>query len=354
MRTPAVPYVSLHDLPDDLADCDGSCRRLGADGGGLCCPDDPLDEVMRHAPPVDPGFLEALGLAASPPARVQGQGLLLPHDIGRGEGAAGESKNAHPAMGSGGGGQDADMSCGERGVCAAFLPEAGGVLVTDTGSGGPPPLLAHDAVSSGAFPASMSWGRQPSTAWPETGLPPAHASPSPLMNLVVPTKKRHGPVSRRRKGRHWSQDFLFDAVPVTVTARVDPSDNNGNGGDNVVGGGGIRRRIQARRQRKGPSTEGRVCSHCETSETPQWRAGPEGPGTLCNACGIRYGMHNKLLPEYRPSTSPSFRSDMHSNRHRKVVKLREQKEKEKIFEVKAADPTVLLLPPPNQSEFVND
>ena len=26
----------------------------------------------------------------------------------------------------------------------------------------------------------------------------------------------------------------------------------------------------------------------ETQVTPVWRAGPSGPKTLCNACGVRY------------------------------------------------------------------
>ncbi|XP_021652668.2 GATA transcription factor 9 isoform X2 [Hevea brasiliensis] len=32
----------------------------------------------------------------------------------------------------------------------------------------------------------------------------------------------------------------------------------------------------------------RRCSHCETDKTPQWRLGPSGPKTLCNACGVRF------------------------------------------------------------------
>lgn len=31
----------------------------------------------------------------------------------------------------------------------------------------------------------------------------------------------------------------------------------------------------------------RICSDCKTSETPLWRSGPQGPKSLCNACGIR-------------------------------------------------------------------
>ncbi|EEF49936.1 conserved hypothetical protein [Ricinus communis] len=30
------------------------------------------------------------------------------------------------------------------------------------------------------------------------------------------------------------------------------------------------------------------CTDCKTTETPLWRAGPAGPKSLCNACGIRY------------------------------------------------------------------
>jgi len=29
-----------------------------------------------------------------------------------------------------------------------------------------------------------------------------------------------------------------------------------------------------------------ACMECGTTTTPQWRRGPDGPGTLCNACGV--------------------------------------------------------------------
>jgi hypothetical protein len=32
----------------------------------------------------------------------------------------------------------------------------------------------------------------------------------------------------------------------------------------------------------------KACQHCDTQFTSQWRTGPSGPSTLCNACGIRY------------------------------------------------------------------
>ncbi|KAK9110345.1 hypothetical protein Sjap_018405 [Stephania japonica] len=76
-----------------------------------------------------------------------------------------------------------------------------------------------------------------------------------------------------------------------------------NGGA-AVGGGGERR----------------CCHHCGAEKTPQWRMGPGGPKTLCNACGVRY-RSGRLVPEYRPAASPSFDSRIHSNSHRRIAKM---------------------------------
>jgi hypothetical protein len=69
----------------------------------------------------------------------------------------------------------------------------------------------------------------------------------------------------------------------------------------------------------------RQCSHCGLQKTPQWRQGPLGAKTLCNACGVRY-KSGRLLPEYRPASSPSFLEELHSNSHKKVMELRRRKE----------------------------
>ncbi|MBA0837661.1 hypothetical protein Goarm_009800 [Gossypium armourianum] len=65
----------------------------------------------------------------------------------------------------------------------------------------------------------------------------------------------------------------------------------------------------------------RKCMHCEITKTPQWRAGPMGPKTLCNACGVRY-KSGRLFPEYRPAASPTFVPSVHSNSHKKVLEMR--------------------------------
>ncbi|KAJ4828291.1 hypothetical protein Tsubulata_034962 [Turnera subulata] len=75
----------------------------------------------------------------------------------------------------------------------------------------------------------------------------------------------------------------------------------------------------------GPDGVVRKCLHCASEKTPQWRTGPMGPKTLCNACGVRY-KSGRLVPEYRPAASPTFVSTKHSNSHRKVLELRRQKD----------------------------
>lgn len=45
------------------------------------------------------------------------------------------------------------------------------------------------------------------------------------------------------------------------------------------------RRRRRRRRRPGPYLQ---CTECGTRETPQWRDGDAGKGTLCNVCGLLY------------------------------------------------------------------
>lgn len=83
--------------------------------------------------------------------------------------------------------------------------------------------------------------------------------------------------------------------------------------------------IKEPEKRKASAEGGRRCSHCLVQKTPQWRTGPAGPKTLCNACGVRFKA-GRLFPEYRPACSPTFVGDIHSNSHRKVLEIRRKKE----------------------------
>eukprot|EP00122_Pirum_gemmata_P002087 Pgem_evm1s1889 len=48
----------------------------------------------------------------------------------------------------------------------------------------------------------------------------------------------------------------------------------------------------------------RACSDCQNTDTPQWRRGPDGSVSLCNACGLKY-MKQKKKEERNSRSSES-------------------------------------------------
>eukprot|EP01088_Endostelium_zonatum_P017555 TRINITY_DN5226_c0_g1_i1.p1 TRINITY_DN5226_c0_g1~~TRINITY_DN5226_c0_g1_i1.p1 ORF type:complete len:141 (+),score=21.28 TRINITY_DN5226_c0_g1_i1:64-486(+) len=50
----------------------------------------------------------------------------------------------------------------------------------------------------------------------------------------------------------------------------------------------------------------RWCHHCGTRYTSEWRRGPEGLNTLCNACGLQYAKVLKIDPGSRNAGSINF------------------------------------------------
>ncbi|XP_026394319.1 GATA zinc finger domain-containing protein 11-like [Papaver somniferum] len=68
------------------------------------------------------------------------------------------------------------------------------------------------------------------------------------------------------------------STPTCSDSSIGPqSSTQGSGSDTVV---------SDESGRKGG--KGKRCSNCSSPTTPQWRVGPSGAKTLCNACGIRY------------------------------------------------------------------
>ncbi|OEL23003.1 hypothetical protein BAE44_0015982 [Dichanthelium oligosanthes] len=313
-------HLSVSDVSDDLPECDGTC----VPGGGLCCPDDPLELVLQYfsVPIQAPPSLAAPGIGGS--ARREQQ--PLPRKNGFCDARALGTRSAP------GGGDVGDVWERDSRGLSSRVPEnmeATKCNMSCLTGAVPTAITTGSAHACGASPPS-AW-TSPASCTSLSCLTPTTSeteSSAPVCQQLVwagPRKRRRPPVMCLK--RPWSLEFPLHALPV-APPNDSPGDNNENGNDlskntcnNVVGGGICRRRSVPRQRNRQAQ---RVCSHCHSPDTPQWRAGPDGPGTLCNACGIRYAA-NKLLPEYRPSTAPSFRSDQHSNRHKKVVKLRKRK-----------------------------
>ncbi|CAK7205770.1 white collar 2 type of transcription factor [Sporothrix eucalyptigena] len=52
-------------------------------------------------------------------------------------------------------------------------------------------------------------------------------------------------------------------------------------------------RASGDKKKKARLAEEYVCTDCGTLESPEWRKGPSGPKTLCNACGLRWAKKEK-------------------------------------------------------------
>uniref|UniRef100_A0A0A9H763 GATA-type domain-containing protein n=1 Tax=Arundo donax TaxID=35708 RepID=A0A0A9H763_ARUDO len=87
----------------------------------------------------------------------------------------------------------------------------------------------------------------------------------------------------------------------------------------------VKKKKPSKKAWRPPRNPGQRCLHCGSTSTPQWREGPMGRHTLCNACGVRY-RQGRLLPEYRPAGSPNFVPSEHANRHREVLQLHRQRQ----------------------------
>ncbi|KAJ2903420.1 hypothetical protein GGI21_004432, partial [Coemansia aciculifera] len=93
--------------------------------------------------------------------------------------------------------------------------------------------------------------------------PPALAPPSPQQTVQLANTKPKRPYKRRTLATTQKSSSSSSSTPRRAT--LSP----------VVG-------------------RGRKCSYCGCNETPIWRRGPGGTGTLCNACGVRWKL-GKIL-----------------------------------------------------------
>lgn len=148
---------------------------------------------------------------------------------------------------------------------------------------------------------------------------PAMFNPRPPVQLVSPTSSVTETQPQHRliapKASSDSENFAESRLVIKIPKQFNPEHKKKKKIKLSVP------KVSDETSEVGPTQAVRKCMHCEITKTPQWRAGPMGPKTLCNACGVRY-KSGRLFPEYRPAASPTFVPSLHSNSHKKVVEMR--------------------------------
>ncbi|PGH02149.1 hypothetical protein AJ80_08911 [Polytolypa hystricis UAMH7299] len=87
--------------------------------------------------------------------------------------------------------------------------------------------------------------------------------------------------AEQRAQRHsYKPENAYDEEHVPMYREEFKSGGGGSGSGGFAGGDAKKRRGKA-------APPGR-CHSCNRAETPEWRRGPDGARTLCNACGLHY------------------------------------------------------------------
>ncbi|KAF9278376.1 hypothetical protein BGZ68_008613 [Mortierella alpina] len=156
----------------------------------------------------------------------------------------------------------------------------GGAQGFDVYSDGPPPMSSQHLVR-GSTDAGSS-------AFSESRLTKSNHHPSSNYN---DNSRIHGQGGRRVDSDHHSNSGSM------------------NGGSNSRSSKNSDVPHQKYRKRAKRTQPPGRCLSCDSSDTPEWRRGPDGARTLCNACGLHYAKllkrQNKQqqMPQHMPSKS---------------------------------------------------
>lgn len=144
----------------------------------------------------------------------------------------------------------------------------------------------------------------------QQSVPPSYAYPQVHPGMPIPPQHPQQQQQQlpNQHHPHQSNQMHRTSAPPPTKHFTDPiihertaSDSglptgpvSGGSSSNSSGVSGNSRRVK-KRTREGSAVL--VCHHCGASETPEWRRGPNGARTLCNACGL---FHAKMVKKNGP------------------------------------------------------
>jgi hypothetical protein len=104
---------------------------------------------------------------------------------------------------------------------------------------------------------------------------------------------------KKRKIEQVDDDDTETAGAAAMVVVKSESEENESGAD-----GPAKRQKRVRRGKAKPEPGNLHCFHCGETDTPEWRRGPAGPKTLCNACGLQYAKYLREADKREKCRSP--------------------------------------------------
>lgn len=173
-----------------------------------------------------------------------------------------------------------------------------------------PPSLKRDVTSSEGASRMDTTSDAPGLATKYQGMPPP-ARP-PISNTALTRQNLDSALSAQRPdsmadkmSRYEGSNHLETIEMLTGLRYRDGERSHGiSTGDTspalIRGDAGIailldrdREGHQKEKKKKLKMADEYVCADCGTLDSPEWRKGPKGPKTLCNACGLRWAKKEK-------------------------------------------------------------
>ncbi|TKA33226.1 hypothetical protein B0A50_00779 [Salinomyces thailandicus] len=171
--------------------------------------------------------------------------------------------------------------------------------------------------SGDSNPSAERTSEGPQGATPNyQGMPPP-AKPPPVSNTALTRQNLDSALGSQRPdsiadkmSRYEAASTHLESIELLTGLRYrDGERSHGiSTGDTspalVRGDAGIAILLDRDRDAAGRGREGKkklkvseeyVCADCGTLDSPEWRKGPKGPKTLCNACGLRWAKKEKKM-----------------------------------------------------------
>ncbi|KAI8852810.1 hypothetical protein BC829DRAFT_383859 [Chytridium lagenaria] len=150
---------------------------------------------------------------------------------------------------------------------------------------GPPSLHQQQHQHARSMPHQLNTSSNPSSSLTS---PASAIGPSPILSHPP----RPTSASSATSGKKVTQPMTAMALPMARggTGHKSSATSSGSVGAsslNQVAGGAATKPARKKQKVKIPK-EDLFCRRCGTTASPEWRKGPDGPKTLCNACGLAH------------------------------------------------------------------